>query len=94
MSQFPIDKFMKQNDKFQMKHLNFRLKKKIKRFCLQFRFFCGLAIEIQRQPFGHVLQNRYSQKLCNIQRKTPVLEPLFNKPPTSLKRDSDAGVFL
>lgn len=52
---------MKQNDKFQMKHLNFRLKKKIKRFCLQFRFFCGLAIEIQRlkNKEAHFQQNKF-----------------------------------
>ena len=30
------------------------------------------------QPFADVLHNRCSQKVRNIRRKTPVLEPLFN----------------
>ena len=33
----------------------------------------------QKQPFADVLRSRCSQKLRNIQRKTPVLEYFFNK---------------
>ena len=36
-------------------------------------------IVLQRQPFKDVLQNRSSEKLGNMHRKTPVLEYLFNK---------------
>ena len=32
-----------------------------------------------KQPLKDVLQNRCSQKFCNIHRKTPVLESPFNK---------------
>ena len=34
---------------------------------------------IQKQPFGDVLQNRYSSKFCKIPRKKPVMKSLFNK---------------
>ena len=33
------------------------------------------------QPFADVLRSRFSLKLCNIRRKTPALESLFNKVP-------------
>ena len=31
-------------------------------------------IKFQKQPFADVFQNRYSSKICNIDRKIPVLE--------------------
>ena len=34
---------------------------------------------IQKQLFTDNLRNRYSQKFCNIHRKTPVLESVFSK---------------
>ena len=34
---------------------------------------------MQEQSSGGVLQNRCSKRFCNIHRKTPVLEFLFNK---------------
>ena len=33
----------------------------------------------QIQSFADVLQNRCSSEFCNIHRKTPMLESLFNK---------------
>ena len=36
-------------------------------------------LRVQKQPLIDVLQNKRSYKLCNIDRKTPVLECLFNK---------------
>ena len=33
----------------------------------------------QKQLFPEVLQNRFSEIFCNIQRKAPVLKSLFNK---------------
>ena len=33
----------------------------------------------QKQPFTEVLQNRCSEKFCNIYKKTTVLESFFNK---------------
>ena len=56
-------------------------------------------IPLQNQPFADVLQNRCFYKFCNIHRKTPVLESLFNKfaglrPATLFKRYSNTGVFL
>ena len=44
-----------------------------------------------------VLQNKGFLKFCEFNRKTPVLESLFNKglrPATLLKRGSDTGVCL
>ena len=35
----------------------------------------------QKQPFADDLQNRCSKRFCNIHRKTPVLESLFNNVP-------------
>ena len=34
---------------------------------------------VQKQPFADVFLNRCSSKFCNIQRKTPELDSLFNK---------------
>ena len=42
------------------------------------RLFLYFRIEITSDE-SNVLQNRWSQKSCNIQKKTPVLESLFNK---------------
>ena len=49
---------------------------------------------LPKQPFPDVIQNRCSEKFRNIHRKTPVLETLFNKRVSVLKRDSNKGVFL
>ena len=35
--------------------------------------------DTHKELFADVLQNKCSQKVCNIRRKRPVLEPLFNK---------------
>ena len=35
----------------------------------------------QKQPLADVFRSRCSKKLRNIHRKTPALEPLFNKVP-------------
>ena len=53
---------------------------------------------------GDVLEKRSSEKFRNIHRKTPVLQPLFNKvsdtqaaffrTATLSKRDSNLGAFL
>ena len=40
---------------------------------------------VQRQPFADALQNRFSWKICKINRKTPVLESLFNQETPSKK---------
>ena len=53
----------------------------------------------QKQPPEVFCKESYSQKFCNIHRKAPVLESLFNKaspsrPTTLLKRDFNTGVFL
>ena len=41
---------------------------------------CSVAIiKIQKHQLADILQSRCSSKVCNIQRKTPVLESLFNK---------------
>ena len=37
--------------------------------------------------------NKAIPKFCNVQRKTPALESLFNKVATSLRRDSNTSVF-
>ena len=42
------------------------------------RLFLYFRIEVTSDK-SNVLQNRWSQKFCNIQKKTPVLESLFNK---------------
>ena len=42
-----------------------------------------------REPFADVIQNRCSQKFRKFHRKTPVLNFLFNKVVTLLKRDSN-----
>ena len=34
---------------------------------------------VKKNLFSDVFQNRCSDEFCNIQRKTPVLESLFNK---------------
>ena len=52
----------------------------------------------QKQSFGDFLKNRCSQKFSKFYRKTPVLEPLFDKAAdlqaaTLLKRDSNTGIF-
>ena len=47
---------------------------------------------MQKQSFTNVLKNRCSLKFRKIHRKTPVLESLFNKVTTLLKRDSSTGV--
>ena len=50
---------------------------------------------LEKQSFADVLQNRYSQKFRNFDKKIPVLESLFNKvAATLLKRYSNTGVFL
>ena len=33
----------------------------------------------QKQPFADDFRNKFSQKISNVHRKTPVLEHLFNK---------------
>ena len=40
--------------------------------------FLAIKLQIQKQPFADVLQNRCSCKFCNIHRETPVLESLFS----------------
>ena len=40
---------------------------------------CKVMWKMQKQPFEDVLQNRCSSTFCNIHRKTPLLESLFNK---------------
>ena len=52
----------------------------------------------QEQPPEVFYKKRCSQRFRNIHRKTLLLESLFNKvagfrPPTSLKKDSNTGVF-
>ena len=50
--------------------------------CHMFLFMENLIkifVEVQRQPFTDVLQNSCSLKFCNIRRKTPGVESLFNK---------------
>ena len=50
---------------------------------------------LEKQSFADVLQNRYSQKFRNFDKKIPVLESLFNKvAATLLKSYSNTGVFL
>ena len=38
----------------------------------------GVILETSVQSFLDVLQNRCSYKFCNIHRRTPVLQSLFN----------------
>ena len=55
------------------------------------------SIDIQKQPYVDVFQNKCSKRFRNIHRKTPVLESLFNKVADLvflLKRDSETAVFL
>ena len=40
--------------------------------------FMFQKLDFLKQPFADVLQNRCFQKFHNINRKKPVLEPLFN----------------
>ena len=35
--------------------------------------------KLQKQSFADILQSRCSKKFCKFDRKTPVLESLFNK---------------
>ena len=37
------------------------------------------SYDLQKKPFPDVLQNRCSERFCNIHRKTPVLGSLFIK---------------
>ena len=58
-----------------------------------------LWLEVQKQPFADVLQNRCSLKFHNICKKTPVLQLFLTKlltcrPVTYLKSNSSTGVFL
>ena len=67
----------------------------------------SLVLKLQgRQPLGEIDSHMFFEIgvlkiFCNIHRKTPVLESLFNKvagltscPATLLKRDFNKGVFL
>ena len=38
----------------------------------------AIKLQVQKQPFGDVLQNRFSYKFYNIHREAPVLESLFS----------------
>ena len=51
-------------------------------------------LRVQKQPFIDVLQNKCSYKLCNIDRKTPVSECLFNKVPTQVFSYKYCEIFL
>ena len=58
-----------------------------------------LWLEVQKQPFADVLQNRCSLKFHNICKKTPVLQLFLTKlltcrPVAYLKSNSSTGVFL
>ena len=48
-------------------------------FSKQILLFIAVGDDIQKQPFVDVLQNKCSYKFCNIHRKTPVLEQLYEK---------------
>ena len=54
---------------------------------------------VKKNLFSDVFQNRCSDEFCNIQRKTPVLESLFNKfadlsPVNLCEKVSNTGVFV
>ena len=67
----------------------------IKKWKSHFFFQVNLLL---KQPFADVYQRRCSKELCNIHRKTPVLESLFNKVPVIqtcyFKSNSNEGVLL
>ena len=47
--------------------------------CVRMFSYKAINLNIQKQPFADVLQNRCSCKFRIIHRKTPVLESLFDK---------------